>query len=410
MHPILSRATDRRGAALPVALMGLVAITLLVTAALFTSSTEFAISSAHRTAAESLFGADAALEQFVADETVLQRMAVTEGNPAVIDAPDGNTYLVRVARLRDKRDLDADPVRRDETFSILVEPQSGRGRGVGAFVNTVRSANKFDTNIQAGATSGGDLKVSGNATISDGRSGTNYCAAADSTADYAVQVTAGSKIELGQNATKKLEGATDTADFTKEQLAENVLGPNTTLRSLAENAQIKFGHTWSKPAFVTKVINSDSSATGYDPRYDWGCPASLGVTCPRVSSTNRHVVVAIDANGGTVKLNGRYGQGMIIVINGSLEIQGNFTYKGIILVERDMFIRGGSAGNEAKIEGSVISFGASSTVEDNISGTATIKYNTCAIADAERALNGNVLESAPQSRNGVTYSWYELIR
>jgi hypothetical protein len=199
----------------------------------------------------------------------------------------------------------------------------------------------------------------------------------------------------------------DTADYTKEFLEQNVLGTGMTVRQLAENAQIQFGRTWNKAEFSTTLINS---AAGTDSVYNWGCPASLGVTCPTAASALRHMVVAIDANGGTVKINGRYGQGMLIVINGSLEIMGNFTYKGIILVEKDMFIRGGSAGNESKIEGGVISFGSSSTVEDNISGTATIKYNICAIQDAENALNNNALNNAVQGRVGDTYSWYELIR
>jgi hypothetical protein len=120
--------------------------------------------------------------------------------------------------------------------------------------------------------------------------------------------------------------------------------------------------------------------------------------------------VAIDANGGTAKIGGRYGQGMLIVLNGSLEIQGNFIYKGIILVERDMNIRGGAAGSESKIEGGIVAFGSSSTVEDNITGTATIKYNFCAIRDAEGALNNSALTNAPQSLAGATFAWYELIR
>lgn len=404
---ILERAADRRGAALPVALMGLVAVSLLVTAALFTSSTEFAISAAHRTAATSLFDADAGLEQFVADRIRLGGIDTTSTGSVV--GPGGARYVVQVARLRDNTSTLGSTMKRDEVFSLLVQPASGRGRGVGAFIDTKREAPLLDTNINAGATSGGDLRVSGSATISDGRSGTNYCNATNNTSQYAVQVTAGSTIELGNNARRHLEGAADTADFTKEQLAQNVLGPNMTLRSLAQSAGIKFGREFGKGDFETQVITSDSTI-GYDPRYDWGCPASLGIACPRASSANRHTVVAIDANGGTVKINGRYGQGMLIVLNGSLEIQGNFTYKGIILVERDMFIRGGSAGAESKIEGSVISFGSSSTVEDNISGTATIKFNTCAIADAENALNSNALANATQKRAGATYSWYELIR
>jgi hypothetical protein len=408
-------AADRRGVALPVALFGLVAVSLLVTTALLTSSTEYAISAAHRTAAGALYNADAGLEQYIFDRA----QATAPGRPfmqattnGVAQGPGGKSYTIQVARLSwapAAAPAPATQVAATEVFSIVAQPQDGRGRGVGAFLRLMRIADRLNTNINAGATSGGNLKVSGNATISDGRSGVNYCnAAADSsTSDYAVQVTKGSKIDLGNNAASNLEGAADTASFGKDSLAHYLLGPNVTLLKLADMAQIKFGDRWDLPDYENNTI----SAASADSMYNWGCPQQLlvGFTCP-TGSTERFRVVAIDAGGGSVKINGRYGQGMIIVLNGSLEIQGNFTFKGIILVEKDMFIRGGAAGQESKIEGGVIAFGSSSTVEDNITGTATIKYNICAINEAEEALNNGALVNAPQTRQGSTFAWYELIR
>lgn len=405
-------AGDRRGVALPVALFGLVAISLLVTTALLTSSTEYAISAAHRTASGSLYNADAALEQYLFDRAQVGGRFLQPTQAGVALGPDGRNYNIQVSRLSWRTGvapLQAGNVAALEVYSVVAQPQDGRGRGVGAFVKLRREAAPLNTNINAGATSGGDLKVSGNATISDGRSGVNYCNAQDSTSDYAVQVTKGAKIELGNNAERNLEGATDTASFGKDSLAHYLLGPQITLRRLADIAQIQFGDRWNKPDFETRVI--ESTNVGADSLYNWGCPQPLlaGFACPGTSAS-QHVVVAIDAGGGTVKINGRHGQGMLIVLNGSLEIQGNFTYKGIILVEKDMFIRGGAAGQESKIEGAVVAFGSSSTVEDNISGTATIKYNTCAIDDAENALNNGALNNAGQQRENSTFAWYELIR
>jgi hypothetical protein len=396
--------------ALPVALFGLVAVSLLVTTALITSSTEYAISAAHRSAAGSLYSADAALEQYVFDRAQAggQFMQATQNGVAL--GPDGRNYQVQVARLSWGADMTTDPMEAREVFSLVALPQNGRGRGVGAFLRTVREAPRLNANINAGATSGGNLKVSGNATISDGRSGVNYCNAQDSTSDYAVQVTQGSKIDLSNNAEKNLEGAADTADFTKAQMEGVILGPNLTLQAMADMAQYKFGPRWDAPDFATTVIKGDN-VVGADTMYNWGCPQQLltGFACPNGSAT-RFRTVAIDAKGGSVKINGRYGQGVLIVLNGSLEIQGNFTFKGIIMVERDMFIRGGAAGQESKIEGGVIAFGSSSTVEDNITGTATIKYNTCANAEAMAAFNQNALQTAAQTRDGSTFAWYELIR
>jgi hypothetical protein len=403
-------AANRRGVALPVALFGLVAVSLLVTTALLTSSTEYAISAAHRTAAGSLYTADAALEQYLFDRA--QQAAplwLVDNNAGVARGPDGRNYRVQVARMSLNENRLSDPMNAAEVFSLVALPADGRGRGVGAFVRVERTAPRLNATINAGATSGGDLKVSGNATISDGRSGVNYCNASDSTSDYAVQVTKNSKIDLGNNAASNLEGLADTADFTKGQLESVILGPNLTLRTMADMAQYKFGARWSQPDFENTVIIG-TNTVGADTMYNWGCPQQLlSYTCPNTSAS-RFRTVAIDAEGGSVKINGRYGQGVIIVLNGSLEILGNFTFKGIILVERDMYIRGGSAGEESKIEGGVIAFGSSSTVEDNITGTATIKYNTCANAEAMAAFNQNALASARQGRTGATFAWYELIR
>lgn len=403
-------AANRRGVALPVALFGLVAVSLLVTTALLTSSTEYAISAAHRTAAGSLYNADAALEQYLFTRAQAGGQFMQATQNGVAQGPDGQNYQIQVARMSWAADLTTDPMTAREVFSLVAQPQNGRGRGVGAFVRTLREAPRLNATINAGATSGGNLSVSGNATISDGRSGKNYCNAADSTSDYAVQVTRGAKIDMGNNAARNLEGAADTADFTKDSLESHVLGPNLTLRSMADMAQYKFGRRWNQPAFASQLIIG-THTVGADTMYNWGCPQQLlaGYACPNTSAS-RFRTVAIDANGGTVRINGRHGQGVLIILNGSLEIQGNFTFKGIIMVERDMFIRGGSAGQESKIEGGVIAFGSSSAVEDNITGTATIKYNTCANSEAMGAFNQNALQTANQQRDGRTFAWYELIR
>ncbi|HYR10499.1 MAG TPA: hypothetical protein VEQ60_22175 [Longimicrobium sp.] len=402
-------AADRRGVALPVALFGLVAVSLLVTTALLTSSTEYAISAAHRTAAGSLYSADAALEQYIFTRAQLggaYLQATAANAPGVAEGPDGKNYSIQVARLSWANVAPPAPnqVAAQELYSLVATPADGRGRGVGAFLRLLRTAARLDTNINAGATSGGNLTITGSSLISDGRSGVNYCGTADNQSDYAAQVTKGSTIDSKE---KNLEGVTNVTTYDKSKLADNVLGPGVTLRQLADNAQIKFGPRWTKPAFSGKPA---ADADALNEEYDWGCPAELGITCPTTASRSRHVVVGIDANGGEVLINGDYGQGLIVILNGSLSIQGNFVFKGIILVERDLNIRGGSGGEESKIEGAVVSFGENSTIADNMSGNATIKYNFCAIEDAERAMNQNALMSAPQARVGSTFAWYELIR
>jgi hypothetical protein len=404
-----------RGIALPVALLGLVAVSLMVTTALLTASTEVAVSGAHRDAATGLYNASGALEQYVANRAVSGAINKLVQGSATVTAPDGRTYTLTVAQLsqvvRNVTNAAQAQATSDETFSIIAAPPQGRGRSVGAFVTARRTLDKIRLNINAGATSGGDLRVGGNATISDGRDDLNC----DSTAaPYAVQVTAGSRIDIDGQPT--ITGAADTAGFTKAALVDSVLG-GIPLDTLVKYANIKFGPQFNRPGYTAPTWDNNRRVNaGYllptDTMYNWGCPPDMGVICP-AGSSERFVVVAIDATGlqqNQAKITGDYGQGIIVVTNGSLLIQGNFTFRGIILVERDLTVGGGQAHFAGKIEGAVVAFGESSTVEDNIQGTAVIRFNRCSIIDAQNALNRGRLQDRPQVLNQRTFAWFEVVR
>ncbi|HKP74432.1 MAG TPA: hypothetical protein VJT67_02765 [Longimicrobiaceae bacterium] len=405
-----------QGLALPLALLGLVAVTLLVTTVLLTSGTEFAVSSAQRDASKSLYDANAAMEAYVA--TQAQQAASTtrfvEGTTTTTF--NGATYDLSLAQVsRVKTNETATHVEATDTWSIIAAPQS-RGRGVGALVQVTRTLDKLTLNVNAGATSGGNFSVGGNSTVSNGRSGQVNCASGD-TVNASVQVTAGSGITRQGSAT--LEGKADTSTVVKDSLMNTVLGRGVTLDTLAKYATIKFGARYGQPEWGNTRVNQDN--TGADSVYNWGCPQAdlSNVTCT-TANANRFVVVAIDATnlnnqGGlthAVTINGDYGQGILIVLNGSLNVQGNFIFRGIILVDKDLSIGGGSGGNKfsGKIEGTVVAFGTQSTVEDNVNGSATIRYNKCSVVDAQNALNQKRLDDMPQVLSNSTFAWYELVR
>jgi hypothetical protein len=405
---------NRRGIALPFALIGLVAISILVTTVLLTSSSEFAISNAHRDAARSLYQAESAMEGFLAAsfDPVTSGWALAPG-AAVVNA-DGQSYAVEASRLTWEQTNQPNLMRADETFSLVSSPVSGRGRSLVSFIQTVRTFVPANINVTAGTTSGGNLNMTGNATISSGEGGTAYCQEAED-AEHAIMVTAGSTVNVGGSA--EVIGGIDNTSVEKDDLADFIL-QGKTIEEMAEYAEIKFGvNRWGadNPNWNTQRVEG----TNTDLRLNWGCPAAI-MDCPEGALVDRHVVVAIDAGiydaegvlqgFGSVSLNGRHGQGMLIVLNGNLTIQGNFVYKGIILVERDMDIQGGSAGNETKIEGAVVAFGDNSTVTDNVRGTATIVFNKCAIIEAQHALNQGGLERAPQALGGRTFAWHEVIQ
>lgn len=399
------RLRDQRGVALPLALAGLVGVTLLVTTALVTSSTEFAISQAHQDATASLYDSEGALQQYIAAKA---QAAATPPNglaPAVQD-PLISGSLVTVTRLQSRQEtLPNAVIRQYDTYSLVAEPASGRGRVVGVQISAERTASFFNINVNAGLTVGGDLSVGGNSTVSDGRG-----AACDSAAaPNALQVSTGSTVTKTGSAT--IEGKADTATYTKEQMVELLLG-GLTLEKAVELATVKFA-----PGTFSGRVRSHDGSTPL-PRtdnYNWGCPVASADGCNTVpgneSNRSYYPIVAIDAGGGTVTLEGNHGQGILIVHNGSLHVKGNFTYTGIVLVQRDLTVQGtGSGAGAVKLEGAVVALGENSVVKDNTTGNAVITYNKCTITAAEANANAQAISAAPQTFPYAAVSWQEVVR
>lgn len=394
---------DEKGVALPLALLGLVAASIVVTTALVTSSTEVALSRAHQDAVAGLYVAEGALEQFVARKAALAAAGTDSLHPVTDDARIAGT-LVTAARLHEIIFQTADDtIRQNSTFSLLGRPSSGRGRSVGVLVGTQRKAKLFKVDVNAGLTVGGDISVSGSSVISDGRNAVCDSAAAPN----ALQVTQGSTIKREGNA--KIEGKADTATFSKEELVTRMLG-GMTLPEAARYATIKF----APGEYSSKARSYDGSAVrDRNHKYNWGCPAGHGCATVVGNEANRgyYPTVAIDAGGGTVVIEGDHGQGVLIIYNGSVQIKGNLTYQGIVLVEKDLLIEGtGGSSGGVKVEGAVLALGQNSTVQDNASGNAVITYNKCIITDAQAAANTQRLASAPQAFPARTYGWFEVVR
>jgi len=408
----------QHGIALPLALLGLVAVTLLVTTLLLTSGSEFAVSASQRDADRSLYTANGALEGYVADQAASGVVNKFVEGAAATTFGDVD-YTLSVGLLANQVTVTPSSASALETWSLTAVPTApAQGRGVGALVRVTRTLTNARLDVNAGFTSGGNVKVGGSATVSDG-TGQIGC---DSTkAGYSVEVTAGSTVDAG---TGNLQGAWRTGTTTKAGLMQSVLGMP--LDSLAlQTAQIKFGPMFTAahmcgdrsggvcPTWENNKRPNDSSypATGADSIYNWGCPpADIGNEDCSATGAKRFVIVGIDAAGGDVKLNGDWGQGVLMILHGTLEIQGNFVFRGIVLVDKDLKVTGGNGPFLGKLEGTVVAFGENSEVTDNVLGNATIRYNRCSINDAQNALNRSRLDQMPQRLGQPTFAWYELVR
>lgn len=402
----IARLRSRRGVALPLALTGLVVVSLLVTSAVLTSSTESAIAGAQQGAARSLYDAEGGLNQRL--QTLLANgQMLTSGTANVVLPENNRTVQITTTIFQDQWNADNDI--HTVTASLMAEPLNGSnqpfGRAVVAMVQQRASLALMSLNVNEGAVVGSDLTVGGNSKVID-RS--TLCS--DSVGGGAVLHADNATVR--ESGSGDIQGAVRESQHTGQDFVNHVLDGRS-LEQFAALADIKFGAKFGTAAFPT---NARPSATSSDARFNWGCPTGMSsVTCPNTASTTYYPVVAIDAGGGVVDIQGDYGQGILIILNGSMQITGNFQFKGIILIDGyiDMSGTGGRTGS--KIEGSVIAFGnntnrGSRVDESETQGNAVISYNRCEVNAAQNAYNARARANPTYTLPATGFAWYEVVR
>lgn len=95
---------------------------------------------------------------------------------------------------------------------------------------------------------------------------------------------------------------------------------------------------------------------------------------------------------GDATLNGDQGQG-ILLVDGSLDVQGAYEFYGITIIQGDLKTSGGGT-SEAHFWGGVLARNADVSTQ-TLSGKATLNYSACAI---KRVLNATALPTVLRSR------------
>lgn len=384
---ITARLRGRRGVALPVALVGLVAVSLLVTTALLTSSTEYAISAAHSTGTRTLYDAESGLMEFVR-QRAMNPAPLAVGQPQTIVLNEtGGRVRVTAARLGQ--------VGADIVYALTAQPVNAGGEPLGRAVvamirQNVPPPTPLSTNITSAVTLGGDLSVRGNAfTIS----GYDACREAGHEQVDVQAVRASETSEITTNNQRHMENfigvdeqgndadgmdAIERSDLSRAELARDVLG-GTTVQALAAAAPLakKWGPMWGRPVWDGTLEAAD-------------------------------LIAVVDANGGMVDVLG--GEGLLLVLNGGIRMRGNATFKGIIISEGNFDLKG-----TPTVEGALISLAMDGQNEIDLddsaigAGHVTVKFNQCEIARAQEAW-GNVAGQQPPTIVGSTFGWYEVVR
>jgi hypothetical protein len=390
------KGLGRRGIALPVALVGLVAVSLLVTTALLTSSAEFAISAAQTTGSRALYTAEGGMQEFVRTLATNPSLLVA-GSTRTVNVQVGTT-AAQTAPVRITANLmatippalPANPTRL--IYAVTAEPLdaagSVRGRSVVAFIEQSQPPPPaLTTNITSAITLGGDLDVNGNAFTVNGR----YSGCGTSGGVDAVRAASGSAITANnQNHMNNFLGyengtntsghnAIDRTTLSRDQLARDVLG-GMTLQQLIDVVPLhrKWGPRFSRPTWSGYVADS----------------AGLAV---------------VDANDGTVDVLG--GGGVLIVVNGNMRMRGNSRFDGIIIVEGNFDLAG-----TPTVNGALISLaqndGQNLINLDNsalASGHITVQFNKCEILEAQQKF-GNQTASVTPTLLRSAFAWSEVVR
>jgi hypothetical protein len=158
-------------------------------------------------------------------------------------------------------------------------------------------------------------------------------------------------------------------------------------------------------AMATKVM-SPGPHTGVGPRYaggacdignpmNWGEPNKVLVGPPGACENYYPIIYAP----GDLKINGDRGQG-ILLVGGSLEVQGGFRFYGLIIVRGELRTAGTGGHFNGTVLAANVAVGGELTSQNTVSGNATFRYSSCALMSA---LRGTATPVAIRDR-----SWVEL--
>ncbi|AHG93895.1 hypothetical protein J421_6360 (plasmid) [Gemmatirosa kalamazoonensis] len=309
-------------------------------------------------------------------------------NDSMVAVFNGDTARVRVTRL-DNMLYWIESIGR----ASIPNPNLQATRDVSAFVRLA-----YPTIQPRGAVmADGDVQVNGSGTI-NGNDVLPYAGTAnqwDSTKCStmrgpglpAVDVPPGAKVIAGPN------NITSSPAVQRDALAAD---SNSYVRfgteswiTLTNNASIKL----PSGVYNQNIGPVDSSGTCVDTPYNWGEPfRSANDLAP--SCYERFPIIYVNGN-LTLNGNGR-GQG-ILLVNGSLEIDGTFDFSGLIIVRDDVNKGTGTA----TITGAILARNINlSTGGSNFTGNQFVQYSKCAV---ESALRGSAVLRPVRER-----SWAQL--
>lgn len=373
----------RKGFALVLALGALVIIGTLVAGTSFLVMQETRLGRNQLVQARAFAAAEFGLNKIQADWDLTPNLLMNNG--ATFDTtyivPDQGTARVRYTRLN------------NETFWLVSEGRVGQG-GLGAASTAVKRVNailrlRIPTVRANGAiTTMGDIEVKGSAQVTGANTMPPGWVGCDATAVGKAGIVAPPGVIVSIQKPNSVVGTPQVLrDALVADSATYIRYGDETWNSLVAQASITLTNVNGPPLVgPTVAANGTCNKTAEN----WGEPsrgAGSVVAC--------YNYFPIIYSRGDLHVNSGRGQG-ILLVDGDLQINGGFTWSGLIVV-RDDFDKGN--GN-ATVYGAVMARDAQVVDNSAIQGNTTYSYSECAIT---RALRGSAQVVQARQR-----AWAEL--
>ena len=375
----LSRHRARRGAALPLALLLLVVMSVL-SAGAFVGARQTFRGGRNAVVEQRAFGvAEFGMNQEVARWDTRRNLPASKGGMAVGGIDSTRVYVSAAdsARMRITRLSDMLYWVESVGRASIPNPMLTSVRSVGAVWRLA-----YPTITPRGAvTTAGNIKLSGDAEV-DGRDNVppqwteQECADLRGADLHAVAAPPGATVDYrDRNITSPLKVVYDPAAGDSNTY---VRYGTESWKSLAAAANIKL----AAGVYGSDILPIDSTGTcKTSDASNWGEPFRGGNGYVS-SCTGYFPIIYVD---GDLQLNGRgRGQG-ILLVNGNLKFNGSFDFDGLIIVRDDIDKGNGSASITGAVMARNATFADGGSV---INGTQNVSYSKCAV---ESALRGSAI-------------------